>query len=78
MFMKVDLPDPDGPMIGDELARLDDESDIAQHRHWAGGGLVLLAQALGANQRFQAHQNSLERKVLGLVSAPAAGPPTTI
>ncbi|MEI2623011.1 MAG: hypothetical protein V9G23_03180 [Giesbergeria sp.] len=47
--MKVDLPDPDGPMIGDEFAGCDAEIDVPQRREEPGRRVVGLAETDDAN-----------------------------
>ena len=50
----------------DELAGLDDEVDVVEHREFAGLGQVALVQVLDAHHRIR-HQNSLVRGPLGAV-----------
>ena len=44
MFIRVDLPEPEGPMIGDEIAALDLERNPLQHVHRHLAQLVILHQ----------------------------------
>jgi hypothetical protein len=62
MFMKVDLPEPEGPMMATNSPGADAEIDLLQHRKGAGRRVVVLEQRLDADDRFCHYQNSLRRK----------------
>ena len=61
MFMKVDLPEPDGPHDGDELALGDVDADAGERTHLGVAQAVDLLQPLRCGSAAVAHQNSRMR-----------------
>ena len=52
MFMKVDFPEPEGPMMATNSPGRDAQIDVLQRRERPGRRVVGLAQALDADDRL--------------------------